>query len=307
MGANEVSGFGVHPGDVGLEFRGLDAPLASPAHLDRREFAVTHECVRLRGRDAESLGDIRECQEPGGHPDILASGDAQMGDLGVHVDCDRRTIEDVEEVKPPPARRFRSDRRDIRLGLGVALVVLSVVVGSRALSSSDDRTPVWSVRTALASGTTLTADDLLVTAVAVEDLTTYVPTSTELAGKVLTRDIGAGELIPATVLADALPADRRMVTVPVDLLHAPPSLARGERVDVYVSSQDGTAVTQDAIAPLPELILAGVLVADPGQVDAMGANDQMGVVLDVAAKDADRAVAAARGGDVDLVRIGSGS
>ena len=54
---------------------------------------------------------------------------------------------------------------------------------------------------------------------------------------------------------------------------------------------------------LPALVLSGALVADPGSADH--ANGQVGVVLDVAAKDADRAVAAARGGDVDLVRVGS--
>ncbi len=56
---------------------------------------------------------------------------------------------------------------------------------------------------------------------------------------------------------------------------------------------------------LPALVLAGALVADPGAADATGATDQVGVVLDVAAADADRAVAAARGGEVDLVRVGS--
>ena len=44
--------------------------------------------------------------------------------------------------------------------------------------------------------------------------------------------------------------------------------------------------------------------SDPGTADASGVTDLLGVVLDVSAEDAERAVAAARAGDVDLVRVG---
>jgi hypothetical protein len=57
---------------------------------------------------------------------------------------------------------------------------------------------------------------------------------------------------------------------------------------------------------LPALVLSGALVADPGVADDRGVTGQLGVVLDVAVSDSDRAVAAARGGDVDLVRVGTG-
>jgi hypothetical protein len=206
----------------------------------------------------------------------------------------------------PAARRFRADRRDVRLALGVALVVVSVVVGGRVVASADDRIPVWSLRSALASGTTLTSGDLEAVPVAVQDVGTYVPSVTDIAGQTLVRDVGAGELVPAAALGHADAATRRLVTVPVDPLHAPPSLARGERVDVYVSPRDGTSVGEDGVTVLPTLVLAGALVADPGAGDLQGVTDQVGVVLDVAAADAGRAVAAARGGDVDLVRVGTG-
>ena len=94
--------------------------------------------------------------------------------------------------------------------------------------------------------------------------------------------------------------------MPVDPLHAPLSLARGERVDVYVSPQDGASVGS-GVDVLPSLVLPAALVADPGSLDASGSSDQIGVVLEVPAKDAARAVAAARGGEVDLVRVGTAS
>jgi hypothetical protein len=204
----------------------------------------------------------------------------------------------------PPARRVGAGRRDVRLALGVVLVVASVVVGSRVLASADDRVPVWSAASALAAGTTLAAADLVATPVAVDDLQAYAAASQDLVGVRLSRDLGAGELVPRSALSSADAVDRRLVTVPVDPLHAPPTLARGELVDVYVSPRDGASVGA-GVDVLPALVLARVLVADPGSVDTSGAGDQLGVVLDVAAADADRAVAAARGGEVDLVRVGS--
>jgi hypothetical protein len=188
----------------------------------------------------------------------------------------------------------------------VVLVLVAVVAGSRLVSSSGDRVGVWALRTPLAAGTTLRADDLVVAHVGADDVSAYVSDSSAVAGKLLTRDVGAGELLPASAISRGAPAERRLVTVPVDPLHAPPGLARGERVDVYVSPKDGTSLGQGGATVLPTLVLAAALVADPGAADPGGASTQLGVVLDVAARDADHAVAAARGGDVDLVRVGTG-
>ena len=194
----------------------------------------------------------------------------------------------------------------MRLALGVGLVLVSVLAGSRLLGAAGDRVTVWSARTSLASGTILRADDLIAVQVAPDGLEAYVAESTDVTGKPLARDIAAGELLPAAAVGANASTDRRLVTMPVDPLHAPPGLARGERVDVYLSPKDGTSVGQDGVSVLPTLVLSGALVADPGQVDAAGASSQVGVVLDVSSKDAGRAVAAARGGDVDIVRVGSG-
>ena len=203
----------------------------------------------------------------------------------------------------PKVTRLRAGRRDLRLGAGVALVVLSVVLGARLLSTAGDRVEVWSLGPTLSAGTTLTSADLVPAAVALDDVRAYVATSTDLAGQVLRRDVSSGELLPAAAVGEGPPASRRLVTVPVDPLHAPPGLARGERVDLYVTPADGAAVGS-GVDVLPSLVLAGVLVDDPGAADASGVTDLLGVVLEVSEQDADRAVAAARAGDVDLVRIG---
>ncbi|MEI8057284.1 MAG: SAF domain-containing protein [Actinomycetes bacterium] len=206
----------------------------------------------------------------------------------------------------PRAHRLGTDRRDVRLAIGVALVIGSVLLGSRVFAAADHRVQLLSARDSLAAGTTLTEADVVVVDVAVDSASSYLDPSAGIDGRVLTRDVGAGELIAASALGDSVRTDRRFVTVPVDPLHAPPALARGERVDVYVSPKDGTSVGGGSVTVLPTLVLAGALVADPGSADASGASSQIGVVLDVADSDAGQAVAAARGGDVDLVRVGGG-
>ncbi len=214
------------------------------------------------------------------------------------------SAEATAPVPPSPrAPRLRGGGRDLRLGAGVVLVVAAVALGARLVSAADDRVQVWSLAAPLSAGSTLGSDDLVAVPVALEDLAAYVATDSDVVGQVLQRDVAAGELLPAAAVGDGRPGTRRLVTVPVDPLHAPPGLARGERVDVYVTPSDGASVGA-GVDVLPSLVLEGVLVADPGAADASGVTDRLGVVLDVAAADADRAVAAARAGDVDLVRVG---
>ncbi len=219
-------------------------------------------------------------------------------------DMPATAVDAPARLSVPRARRLRGGGRDLRLALGVGLVLLAVLVGSRVVGSGGDRVSVWALRAPLAAGTSLSADDLVAVPVALDAIGAYVPASTDVVGQRLSRDVAVDELLPAAALSAGDSATRRLVTVPVDALHAPPGLARGERVDVYVTPKDGASVGGDSVTVLPSLVLAGALVADPGVVDQSGASNQVGVVLDIAAKDADRAVAAARAGDVDLVRVG---
>jgi hypothetical protein len=203
---------------------------------------------------------------------------------------------------PPRAQRLRTGHPDLRLVAGIVLVVLSVVLGSRLVAAADDRSDVWAVDAALGAGTVLGPDDVVAVRAALEDPAAYLPADRDVLGLVLLRDLGAGELLPASAVGEGRGGDRRLVTVPVDPLHAPPGLARGERVDVWITPPDAASAVGPAAQP--RLVLAAALVADPGQQDTTGLTDQLGIVLDVGAADAESAVAAARAGDVDLVRVG---
>src|SRR5690242_1627018 len=74
------------------------------------------------------------------------------------------------DVPGPVPRRVRPPRwLDLRLVLGVLLVLGSVLVGARVLSSADATVPVWAASGDLAAGTALTADDVVAVDVRLDD------------------------------------------------------------------------------------------------------------------------------------------
>lgn len=143
----------------------------------------------------------------------------------------------------PPARRAgRPGWRDPRLLLGIVIVAASVVAGSVLLGSGEDSTAVWAVRKDLPAGTRLTADVLRTRPVHFADpgdLAGYLSGVTP-AGRVLTRPVGAGELVPRGALDGA--AARHLLEVPlrVDPGDVPATVREGSRVDVWVAPRDAT-------------------------------------------------------------------
>jgi hypothetical protein len=211
----------------------------------------------------------------------------------------------VSASSSPPARRLGAARwLDVRLLVGVLLVLGSVVLGAKVVAEADDTVPVWAARVDLAPGDTLDSDDVVARQVRMSDLSAYVggrlPT-----GYVLTRPVGAGELLPRAAVT--LPEDagfRRVVTLPVERHHFPGTLVAGERVDVYVTPHGAGGQP----AGPPEQVLAKALVdgvdADGGRfASGTGA---VGVALAVDPPDVPALVGAIQRGAIDLVRVPQG-
>ncbi|WP_222194084.1 SAF domain-containing protein [Modestobacter italicus] len=130
-------------------------------------------------------------------------------------------------------RRVRPPRwLDLRLVLGVLLVLGSVLLGARVVTAADATVPVWSAAGDLAAGTVLDADDLVAVDVRLDDVAAaYLATSTRPAGRVLARAVRDGELLPRSALEE--PADLVQLALPVQAGYVPPQLARGQLIDVY--------------------------------------------------------------------------
>lgn len=227
-------------------------------------------------------------------------------------------------ASPAASRLATPSWLDTRLVLGVLLVLVSVVVGARVLASADDSQGVWVTTRDLAVGSTLADGDLARGQVRLFDNGgRYLTASAQKpVGYVLTREVGADELLPVASVALPERAGRavRDVSVPVDAGHLPADLQGGELVDVYVTgppdSGDGPG-SVTAPAPLPgsaapatgaapgtaTLLLAAVPVRLRSGGAGAGAAGEQSVVLTIDDARAGELVAGLRTGQVDLVRV----
>ncbi|MEU2347491.1 SAF domain-containing protein [Modestobacter sp. NPDC049651] len=153
-----------------------------------------------------------------------------------------RTATGAAPTGPVP-RRVRPPRwLDLRLVLGVLLVLGSVLVGARVVSAADATVPVWAAADDLAAGTVLTAADLVPVPVRLDDVArSYLATATRPEGRVLARAVGSGELLPRSALEEQ--ADLVELALPVQAGYVPPGLSRGRLVDVYAVADPAAGAT----------------------------------------------------------------
>lgn len=211
----------------------------------------------------------------------------------------------MADLPSPRAARLAVPRwLDARFVVGVLLVLLSVVGVTRVVTAADDYDRVWVARHPLAVGQLVSSDDVTVGRARLDGgAARYLSAEAALpAGYLVVRPVGAGEMVPAAALsADGLPADRRMVSVPVAAGHFPADLTRGDVVDVYVTGKPQAT----GPAEPPRLVLSGATVSsrDGGARGFAAGSSVVGVVLSVPASAVADVVAAVEAGAVDLVRV----
>jgi hypothetical protein len=146
-------------------------------------------------------------------------------------------------------RRVRAPRwLDLRLVVGVLLVLASVLLGARVVAGADRTVAVWSVAGDLAAGTVLTADDLVPVDVRLDDAAgAYLSTTAQPQGRTLSRAVRKGELLPRSALDGA--SAQVQLALPVQAGYVPPGLGRGSRVDVYALPAAGPGQATPAAAP----------------------------------------------------------
>jgi SAF domain len=218
-------------------------------------------------------------------------------------------VYDTALAASPAATRLALPRWfDARMVVGILLVLASVVIGAKVFSSADASTSVWAVARDLPAGARLQAADLKAVKVRLADGREYVSAAgTAPVGYVLTRPVGAGELLPSKAFVDPAKATdpalvRREVTVPVRQDHWPADLRASEVVDVY-------ATPTKADGGPPVRILAGVTVGSvPSRSrDVFGSSGESSgsVTLLVSNDQVAALVGAVESSQVDLVRVPS--
>jgi hypothetical protein len=188
----------------------------------------------------------------------------------------------------PVPRRVRPPRwLDLRLVLGVLLVLASVLLGARVVTAADATVPVWSAAGDLAAGTVLTDADLVAVQVRLDDVARqYLATSTDPEGRVLGRAVRAGELLPRSVLEEA--TGLVQLALPVQAGYVPPSLARGQVVDVYAVADPAVGAAAQTGGDVDLVVSAAPVQAVTGRGDGVLSTSAttVQVVVAVAAADA---------------------
>lgn len=213
----------------------------------------------------------------------------------------------MSALPTPAARRLpRSRWTDIRLIVGVLLVLLSVVVGARLFAAADDTVPVWVSTSDLGPNIPLTAEDLIARRVRLETgVEGYLgATGPPPVGRVLVRPIGKGELVPRAALATSeTGAAGELRRVAVSVARAT-GLSRGAVVDVYrLPSTDAAAREAQPAA----LVLERVTVAQVEEASrALGAPASREVVLLLPSGEVRRLLDAQAGGRIELVQVPQG-
>jgi hypothetical protein len=202
----------------------------------------------------------------------------------------------VQMVVPSPTPRRISPPSwlDLRLILGVVLVIGSVAAGAYLISAADHTDRVLAVTRDLSAGTILHADDVTTVSVRLSRDSTghYLTAGTPIDGKRLARPIARGELLPAAAL-QAIPA-LTTVTVPLATGQAP-RLSTGQRIELWISTKRCPSAVL-----LYDVTVQAVQSIDP---NALASDADQSVTLSLPPEQANRVVTALAIEDV-TVRAG---
>ena len=144
------------------------------------------------------------------------------------------------QTVPEARRHLSSTWRDPRLAIGIVLVAASVLLGATLLGDADDTVAVWAAKADLGAGTVLTTGDLVRREVGFSDSADadrYLPAASPIgADRTLTRDVGAGELLPRAALS-GVGGTEPLVEVPIAAAAdaIPSTVGVGSTVDVWVT------------------------------------------------------------------------
>ena len=200
-------------------------------------------------------------------------------------------------LRGPVPRRVRPPRwLDLRLVLGVLLVLVSVLLGARVVGAADATVPVWAASGDLAAGTVLSSGDLVAVDVRLDDAAgRYLATGTRPEGRTLGRAVRAGELVPRSAL-EAVP-ELVQVALPVQAGYVPPGLTRGQVVDVYAVADPAVGAAGRADGEVALVVGAAPVQAVSGRTEGVlsSATTTVQVVVAVAAGDAAGVLAAIGG------------
>lgn len=195
------------------------------------------------------------------------------------------------------ARQTRPRWSDARIWAAAGLLAVAAVLGGAVAGRGGDAVQVLAASRDLSAGSS--AADLEPVAVPAAIADRYLSADAAVTG-VLRWPIMAGELVPASALMDSVGESTRLVSIPVDPLHAPGGLGAGDLVDVWMTPRADTGAALGGQPPT--LVLADAVVTSV-VTDGTGFAGGWGVELAVPESAVERMVSAGRSGVLDLVTV----
>lgn len=187
------------------------------------------------------------------------------------------------DVTRVPRRTSKPRWLDVRIIGGLLLVLAAVVVGARVVGASSQTTPVWAASKDLATGTVLTAADLVATDVNLGDgALHYLSAGAGSSGSIgarLVTPVRAGELVPVSAVQALAPG--RIVVIGVSPERMPPGVIHGSVIDLYLTTGGGTTAA-DARTDLISAAITVQSVTAPASGGLSGATSnryQVAVLL----------------------------
>ena len=196
------------------------------------------------------------------------------------------------------ATKTTSSRKDIRLWLGVTLILIATLSGGKLFAATSHRTPAVILTHDLSAGSVISAGDVQIQNVALPAGIESVTEVNAAIGKFVTHDVIAGTVLHPLAMSDVESGQLRSVSVPIRAGHFP-HVSYGSSIDIWFTpSLDG------AVAPGPSQLLASnVLVAEVPQIidSAVDAAITLRVPSDVVPQ----IVQAMRDGFIDIAVVGA--
>lgn len=172
--------------------------------------------------------------------------------------------------------------KDPRFAVGIILVALAVALGAWVVSLLDARTTVWAADKTLTEGTAL--DGNVIEAHVHPDVAaSYLPATSKPAG-VVTRTVGAGELIATSAIATTSDINTRSVVIPLGTA-LPHHVKAGSIVDVWFVPANAMRENLQAHMLASGVIIekihesAGLVTQQHGSVEVRVAPDDVATLL----------------------------
>lgn len=187
--------------------------------------------------------------------------------------------------------------KDPRFAVGIILVALAVALGTWVVSLLDARTTVWAAAETLTEGSSLQGK--VVEAQVHPDVAgSYLPASKPPSG-IVTRTIGAGELIANSAIASDNQINSRAVVIPLGTA-LPHHAKRGTIVDVWFVPANALRDDMDA-----HILARGAIIEQVHETASVVARQHGAIEVRVAPEDVGKLLAGIGGqGFIAVVPLG---